>query len=106
MAFFVPAYQIETCMEAVIPHNDRSSFTSLKQALELFFSKNTPDTVRCLIWKLFQCYVTRDCNIKAEVPDKEVALFYDQLIELVNAAYVVHQADRASLTENGGNQHV
>lgn len=93
-------------MEAVIPYNDRTSSTSLMQTLESFFSKNTPDSVMCLVWKLFQCYVTRDCNIKAEVPDKEVALFYDQLIELVNAAYVVHQADRASINENGGNNHV
>ena len=93
-------------MEAAIKNDRHSSVLSLKEVMETFFSNNTPDKVKYLFWKLFQCYVTKDCNEKAEVPNEEVALFYDQLIDLVNAVYVVYQGDRASLTENGGSSNV
>ena len=93
-------------MEAVLSNKDRSSFTSLKQTLECFFAKNTPESVKVSFLRLLQCYVLNDCKVRAEVPDEEVARFYDQLIELVDAVYIVHQADRAPLNENGGNEHV
>ncbi len=93
-------------MEAVTTHNDQHPITSLKPTLENFFEKNTPDSVKISFLRLLQCYVLNDCDIRAEVPAKEVALFYDQLIALVDAAYLVHQANRAALTNNGGENHV
>ena len=64
--------------------------------MDAFFSANTPETVKTLFWSMFQCWVTKDCNLKAEISDEEIALFFDQLMDLVAAAYIVHQANRAS----------
>jgi hypothetical protein len=83
-------------MNAVIKNTDFSSDLPLKKAMESFFINNPPHRVEYLFWKLFQCYVLKDCNIKVEVPEKEIALFYDQLMDLVTAAYIVHQANRGS----------
>ena len=61
-----------------------------------FFKDNTPESVKVLFWKMFQCWVTRDCNIKADLSDEEIALFFDQLIDLVAAAHILHQANGAA----------
>ena len=73
--------------------------------MDAFFKANTPDSVREFFWKVFQCWVTRDCNIKAEISDEEVALFLDQLTELLTAAYLVHQTGGStkSAEEGSGN---
>jgi len=73
--------------------------------MDTFFNANTPDSVREFFWKVFQCWVTRDCNIKSEISDQEVALFFDQLIDLVAAAYIVHEANRVPPTGQEGNGH-
>ena len=88
-------------MEAVSIKKNLSRHLSLKEATTVFFKANTPDTVQLLFWKMFQCWVTRDCNIKADLSDEEVALFFDQLIDLVAAAHIEHEANRAS----GNSQH-
>lgn len=67
----------------------------------MFFKRNTPESVRVLFWKMFQCWVTKDCNLKAEISDEEVALFFDQLIDLVAAAYSLRQANRALPRQEG-----
>ncbi|MDB5024948.1 MAG: hypothetical protein JWP78_2703 [Mucilaginibacter sp.] len=64
--------------------------------MAIFFKVNTPESVKVLFWKIFQCWVTRDCKIKADLSDEEIALFFDQLIDLVAAAHIAHQANRAS----------
>lgn len=74
--------------------------------MESFFLNNPPDRVKYLFWKLFQCYVLKDCNAEVDVPEKEVALFYDQLMDLVAAAYILHQANGVVKPEQGGNGHV
>ncbi|BAU51899.1 hypothetical protein MgSA37_00048 [Mucilaginibacter gotjawali] len=73
--------------------------------MDAFFQANTPDSAREFFWKVFQCWVTRDCNIKADLSDEEVALFFDQLIDLVAAAYIVHEANRVSQTRQEGMEH-
>lgn len=83
-------------MEAVYNNFNLSSESSLKEAMSTFFKDNTPESVKVLFWKMFQCWVTRDCNIKVDLSDKEIALFFDQLIDLVAAAHILHQANRAS----------
>ncbi|WP_143013844.1 hypothetical protein [Mucilaginibacter sp. OK268] len=70
-----------------------------------FFKNNTPDSAKVLFFKLFQCWTTKDCTIKSEVSDKEVALFFDQLSDLVAAAYIVHQANGVSQSQQGENGH-
>jgi len=82
-------------MEAVFINKDLTPALPLKKVMDAFFSDNTPESVKSLFWSMFQCWVTKDCNLKAEVSDEEIALFFDQLSDLVAAAYVVHQANRA-----------
>jgi hypothetical protein len=83
-------------MEATLNNNSFSSEPSLKEVMASFFKERTPDSAKFLFWKVFQCWALQDCTIKAEVSDEEVALFFDQLTDLVAAAYIEHQADRAS----------
>ena len=42
---------------------------------------------------------------QSELSDEEVALFFDQLMDLVAAAYILHQANRASPNQQEGNDH-
>ena len=64
-----------------------------------FFKTHTLDQARVLFWQLFRCWSTKECKIITEVSDEEVALFFDQLIDLVAAVHRKHQANRA--LENG-----
>lgn len=82
-------------MGAVSTYNNFTSSLSLKKALKVFFKTNTPESVKYQLWKLFQCWVTKECEIKAEISDEEIALFFDQLNSMVAAVYVVHQANGA-----------
>ncbi|OKS88744.1 hypothetical protein RG47T_4222 [Mucilaginibacter polytrichastri] len=43
----------------------------------------------------------KDCEIKIEVPEKEVALFYDQLMDLVAASYILYQENSTLIVEEG-----
>jgi hypothetical protein len=92
-------------MEAVIIKHNFTAALSLKEVMATFFRDNTPETAKVLFWKFFQCWVTKDCNIKAEISDEEVALFFDQLIDLVAAAYIVHQANGALSNPQEGIGH-
>jgi hypothetical protein len=83
-------------MEAVYNNFNLSSETSLKEAMKAFFKDHTPESAKVLFWKMFQCWVTRDCKIKADLSDEEIALFFDQLINLVAAAHILHQANGAA----------
>ncbi|MDB5143398.1 MAG: hypothetical protein JWQ66_2111 [Mucilaginibacter sp.] len=82
-------------MEAVSNNYNITSALPLEKVMSTFFKDNTPDSVKVLFWKMFQCWVTRDCNIKSDLTDEEIALFFDQLIDLVAAAHILHQANRA-----------
>ncbi|WEA01753.1 hypothetical protein [Mucilaginibacter sp. SJ] len=83
-------------MEAAKQHNILHQSSPLQKVIESFFKGYTPDSTKFMFWKLFQCWALKDCTIKAEVSDEEVALFFDQLIDLVAAAYTVHQANGAT----------
>ena len=82
-------------MKAVSYNHELTAGLSFKDATKAFFKDNTPESVKVLFWKMLQCWVTRDCNIKSDLSDKEVALFFDQLIDLVAAAHILHEANRA-----------
>lgn len=73
--------------------------------MKTFFGEHTPESAQVLFWKFFQCWVTRDCNIKADLSDEEVALFFDQLMDLVAAAYILHQANGALENKQEGEGH-
>jgi hypothetical protein len=87
--------------EGLFQYNFTASL-SLKEVMSKFFNDHTPESTKVLFWKFFQCWVTRDCNFKADLSDEEVALFFDQVMELVAAAYILHQADGALSNEHGG----
>jgi hypothetical protein len=92
-------------MEAVIiKYNFRASL-SLKEVMSKFFDDHTPESTKVLFWKFFQCWVTRECNIKADLSDEEVALFFDQLMDLVAAAYILHQANGVSKNPQEGKEN-
>jgi len=93
-------------MEAVvIIEHDFTASISFKDVTAKFFDDYTPESTKVLFWKFFQCWVTRECNIKADLSDEEVALFFDQLIDLVAAAYILHQANRVPETGQKGEGH-
>ena len=70
-----------------------------------FFKKHSPESAKFLFWKVFQCWALKDCTIKAEVSDEEVAFFFDQLNELVDAAYLEHQASAINAKGPEGSDH-
>ena len=92
-------------MEAVFINKSFTSNLSLKEVTATFFKENTPESAKIFFWKMFQCWALKDCKIKAEISDEEVALFFDQLIDLVAAAYIVHEANRVSPTRQEGIEH-
>jgi hypothetical protein len=90
-------------MGAIKLNSSLSLGTTFSEALANFFLANTPETTEVMAWKIFQCWTLKDCNLKAEISDEKVALFLDQLIGLVAAAYNVHQANRAADSLEGIN---
>jgi hypothetical protein len=90
-------------MEAV--HINNSSEHPLKKVISTFFHRNSLESVQLLFWKMFQCYVTKECTIKAELADEEVALVFDQIIELISVAYAVHEANWPSSNPQEGTVH-
>lgn len=92
-------------METLYTNNNLTSALSLKEAISAFFKGNSPETAQALFWKIFQCWVIKDCNIKAEVSDEELALFLDKLNELIAAAYNAHQEYGSLSISKEGNSH-
>src|SRR4051812_8753629 len=70
----LPVYKV---MEALIINHNFKANVSLKEVMSTFFRTNDPETTKVLFWKFFQCWVTKDCHIKADLSDEEVALFFD-----------------------------
>lgn len=70
-----------------------------------FFHRHSPESVQLLFWKMFQCWVTKDCTHKGQVSDQEVALVFDQIVELVAAAYSVHQSSVPATRTTGEENH-
>lgn len=93
-------------MEAVYTPNSFSSPTPFNQVLADFFKGHTPESTQVLLWQMFQCWALKDCKLEVEVTDEEVAAFFDQLIDLVAGAYIVHQANSVSgRVKEGGFDH-
>lgn len=74
-------------MEAVFTNKNLPHELSLKKMMDAFFKVNNPDSIREIFFKLFQCWVTKDCNNKAEITDKELATFFDQITDFFTVAY-------------------
>jgi len=91
-------------MEAELNIN-LTSGKPLKEVLREFFERNSPESSWAYFILILQCWTMKDCKIKAEISDEELALFFDQLIDLVAAAYIVHQANSVSKTAQEGSEH-
>ena len=78
--------------------HDRQRQLRLSASLNVFFSTNSPEMVNYLTFLIFQCWCLNDCKIKAEVTDKDLAEFLDQLNDLVRSVYRYHQRDRYGKT--------
>ena len=89
-------------MGAAVNKQNLTTSSTIHSGVAIFFKEHTPDSAKVMFWKLFQCWSTKECTIKAEVSDEEVALFFDQLIDLVAAAYILHQANRVPETGQKG----
>lgn len=74
--------------------------------MEAFFAGHNLDSTRVFVWKIFQCWTLNDCYVKADISDREIALFLDQLTDLVAAAQILHQANRAFDGQTEGGDHV
>lgn len=83
-------------MEAAFIYKNLYPSNSFKDILNVFFTKYSPELTHYLCLRIFQCWGVNECTTKAEISDEEIALFLDQLIDLVAAAYIVHEVNRAS----------
>lgn len=92
-------------METAYKNKEFTSDLSFDEVAKTFFNKNSLESVQVLFWKFFQCWATRDCKLTSDLSDKEVALFFDQLIDLVAAAQIVHEANRVSENAQEGDDH-
>jgi hypothetical protein len=64
------------------------------QAVEAFFGSNTPESARDTLWYLFKAWVNSPGTNRARYTDEDIALFLDQLIDLVGASFQLHQTNR------------
>lgn len=98
--FFLTNYYF--LMETAYINKEFTSELSFEEVAKTFFKDNSTESVQVLFWKFFQCWVTRDCNIISDMTDEDVALFFDQLIDLVAAAHILHEANRVSENQKPG----
>jgi hypothetical protein len=56
-------------------------------ALAISFADNAPELVEYFSIVIFQCPGLNGCTIRAKVADKDFALFWDQVNDLVRADY-------------------
>lgn len=92
-------------MEAVLANKDFPSASPFNEVMKTFFKGHSPDTAKNFFWKMFQCWAIKDCKIKAELSDEEVALFFDQLSDLLSAAYILYQANIVSQSNEERDKH-
>jgi hypothetical protein len=81
-------------MGAGVNKQNLTTSSSIHAGVAMFFRDHTPDSAKVMFWKLFQCWAIKECTLKAEVSDEEVALFFDQLNDLVSAAYLLPLTSR------------
>jgi hypothetical protein len=101
MAFFCGQLKTNLSMGAITNNNSLSSKATFSEVVANFFKCHTLDSAYMFKWKIFQCWTLNDCDITSDIPNEEIALFLDQLTDLVAAAYILHQANRVP---NAGQQ--
>jgi hypothetical protein len=92
-------------MEAVLKQSYYPSDLPPEEVIALFFRSYSREDTRERAFYLFKCWVTNSCGLKEKLPDEELALFLDQLIDLVAAAFTLHQSNRVSKEPQEGEGH-
>jgi type II secretory pathway component PulF len=72
-----------------------STILSPTELLEGFFTTQTAESAQLYVWHLFQAWASLPAE-KKQYSDEEIALFLDQLNDLVAAAYQLHEANKAN----------
>ena len=83
-------------MEAVINQSYYPPDLPPERVIALFFQSYSSEDTREHAFHLFKCWVSNSCELKENIPNQELALFLDQLIDLVAATFTLHQANRVS----------
>jgi hypothetical protein len=81
-------------MEAVLKRPYSPSDLPPEEVIALFFENYSREVMFERAFYLFRCWVTNSCGLKEKLSDEELALFLDQLIDLVAAAFTLHQSNR------------
>lgn len=89
-------------MEAGIKELPITNALSPQAVLADFFSTHTRESVWDIFLQLFKAWVESPDANRAKFRDKEIALFLDQLIDLVAAASQLHQTNRVKSNNAGG----
>lgn len=74
------------------------------EALEVFFSVHTPDSVWEKFFHLLKAWANQP-NEKKQYTDEKIALFLDQLTSLVAAASTLNETNKASLNLQEDSNH-
>jgi len=81
-----------------------NQLTPPEKVLANFFAAWPVDVVKEKCFYLFKAVVTHPDG-QPKLPAEEVALFLDQLTDLVSAAYELHQANRVSTNPQQEDEH-
>jgi hypothetical protein len=74
--------------------NLNSPDSSLLEAMNLFFNNRSFGTTQNIFFKLFQCWGIKECDEVVNLSNEEVALFLDDLLNLVSISYIAYQANK------------
>jgi type II secretory pathway component PulF len=91
-------------MEAAVQNLTDLNALSPYEVLEAFFRVNSRDEVWDKCFGLLKVWAKRPGDIK-QYSDEEIALFLDQLIDLVAAASTLHEANKALVNSQGEQHH-
>ena len=91
-------------MEAEMPIDNQIDL-SPEKVIENFFDTYSIEQVKERFWFIFKSRVTSPTRDLDQLPDEETALFFDQLTDLVSAAFELHQANGARTGQREGGAH-
>jgi hypothetical protein len=81
-------------MEAVFKNLDNVNAGSPCDVVKKFFRMYSRELSTETLWYVFKAWVSSPGANRAQFSNEEMALFLDQLIDLVAAAYQLHQTNR------------
>jgi hypothetical protein len=92
-------------MEAVTKDLSSRPPTDPPKALQAFYGLYSPQQAQEITFYLFKAWVCQCEEKKKPYSEQEIALFLDQLIDLVAAAFQLHEGNRVSVNLQEGAGH-